>query len=99
MLRPSATCVKCRITFFLDRSRRSGPRLEWKVGAFTVGAVMALTGMYFEERWLTGAAILVLVAGAFLHFPLRRDSEPADASDSIATQGPGEAPEPADRED
>jgi len=86
------------VSFFLDRSRRSGHRLEWKVGAFTVGAAMALTGMYFEELWLTGAAILVLVAGAFLHL-LGTDSEPAEASDAIGTQGPGEAPEPADPED
>jgi len=40
--------------------------LERKVGVFTVGAVMALTGIYFEERWLTGAALVVLVAGALL---------------------------------
>ena len=87
------------MSFFLDRSRRSGSRLEWKVGAFTVGAVMALTGIYFGQRWLTGAAILVLVAGAFLNFSLAKDSEPADASDSIVTPGPAEAPEPADPED
>jgi len=87
------------VLFFLDRSRRSGPRLEWKMGAFTVGAAMALTGIYFEQRWLTGVAILVLGAGAFLNFFLEKDSEPADASDSIVTPDPAEAPEPADPED
>ena len=65
------------MSLFLDRSRRSGHRLEWKVAVFTVGAVMALTGIYFEERWLTGTAILVLVAGAFWPFPRRTDSEPS----------------------
>ena len=80
------------MSLFLDRSRRPGHGLEWKVGAFTVGAVMALAGIYFGERWLTGAAILVLVLGAFWRFPYAADSEPA------ATPGPTNAPEPADVE-
>ena len=53
--------------------------LEWKVGAFTVGAGLALVGIYFEQRWLTGAAIVVLVAGAVLSFPFGTDSEHAEA--------------------
>ena len=58
---------------------RSGQRLEWKVGVFTAGAVMALFGIFFEERWLTGAAILVLVVGAFWRFPSAVD--PSDVSE------------------
>ena len=72
----------------MDTDRRE-PRthlLEWKVGVFTVGAGMALLGIYFEQRWLTGAAIVVLVAGALLPFRRVTDSEH------------GEAPGPADSE-
>ncbi len=48
---------------FLDRSRRAGPRLEWKVLLFSVGAVVALVGLYFDERWMTGTAIVLLLGG------------------------------------
>ena len=47
---------------FFDRSPRPARFLEWKVGIFTVGAVLGLTGIYLEEQWMTGAAIAVLLA-------------------------------------
>jgi hypothetical protein len=53
---------------FLDRKRRAGPYLEWKVRIFAVAAVVALAGIYLEERWLTGTAIVILVAGLSLRF-------------------------------
>ena len=61
------------VSLFRDRSPNPRHVLEWKVGVFTMGAVMALTGIYFEERWLTGVALVVLVAGALLrrsHSPM-----------------------------
>lgn len=67
------------MSLFLDRSPKPAHMLEWKVGVFTVGAVMALSGIYFEERWLTGAALVVLVAGALLRFQSGTDSEHAEA--------------------
>lgn len=55
------------------RPRRSGgkrPHLEWRVGLFAAGATLGLAGIRLEERWLTGAAICVLAAGALVHlFP------------------------------
>ncbi len=51
---------------FLNRSKRAGPLLEWKVRAFTVGAALALIGMYLERRWVTGLAIVVLASGMAL---------------------------------
>lgn len=53
---------------FLDRRRRAGPYLEWKVRLFVVAAVLGLAGIYLEERWLTGAAIVLLFAGLGLRF-------------------------------
>lgn len=52
----------------LDRRRRAGPLLEWKVRLFAAGAVLGLAGIFLEERWLTGAAIAVLAGGALLRF-------------------------------
>jgi len=52
----------------LDRKRRAGPHLEWKVRIFVTGAVLGLAGIYLEERWLTGGAILVLIVGMLLRF-------------------------------
>lgn len=52
----------------LDRTRRAGRHLEWKVRLFAVGAVLGLAGIFLEERWLTGTAIVVLAGGALLRF-------------------------------
>lgn len=57
---------------FLDRSRRGDPHLEWKVRLFSVAAVLALCGIYFDERWMTGAAIAVLAAAMALRFVGRK---------------------------
>jgi len=75
---------------------RSGQRLEWKVGVFTVGAVMALTGIFFEQRWLTGVAILVLVVGVFWRFPSTADSDSDGAPDITEATDPSLAPGPSD---
>ena len=53
---------------FLDRRRRAGPYLEWKIRLFVVAAVLGLAGIYLEERWLTGGAIALLFAGLGLRF-------------------------------
>ena len=53
---------------FLDRRRRAGRYLEWKVRIFSVAAVLGLAGIYFDERWLTGTAILMLFGGLALRF-------------------------------
>jgi len=83
---------------------RSGLGLEWKVGVFTVGAVMALTGIFFEQRWLTGGAILILVVGAFWRFPLKADAEhteardPSEGLDLSGTPSPGDPSDPGDND-
>lgn len=52
----------------LDRNRRAGKYLEWKVRLFSVAAVLALAGIYMDNRWLTGGAILLLLSGLLLRF-------------------------------
>jgi hypothetical protein len=63
---------------FLDRGRRAGPYLEWKVRLFAVAAVLGLAGIYFEERWLTTAAIILLFTGLMLRFLPTGEAEARD---------------------
>ena len=42
--------------------------LEWKSGLFSVAAVVAMVGIYLDERWMTGTALALLVAGMLLRF-------------------------------
>lgn len=56
------------MAFFLRGRRRAGRFLEWKVRLFGAGAALAVAGMALENRWIVGAAIVVLVAGFLLRF-------------------------------
>ncbi|MFQ5536645.1 MAG: hypothetical protein ACE5GJ_04260 [Gemmatimonadota bacterium] len=63
----------------LDRSRRAGPYLVWKVRFFSVGAVLALGGIYLDDRRIVAGATAVLVVGFLLRFlPPRQDSRERD---------------------
>lgn len=50
--------------------RHSGPdpHLLWKVRLFSFGAALAIAGMFYESKWLMGAAFLVLSGGLLLRF-------------------------------
>ena len=61
----------------LDRGRRAGKYFEWKIRLFSVGAVVALAGIYLDSRWVTGAAIVILMSGLLLRF-LPADPEDQD---------------------
>jgi len=52
----------------IDRRSRKDRFLEWKVWVFCLGAVVALAGIYLEERWLTGIAIVLLASAAVFRF-------------------------------
>ena len=52
----------------LDRRRKVGRYLEWKVRLFAVGAVLGLAGIYTDQRWMTAAAIGVLALGMGFRF-------------------------------
>lgn len=53
---------------FVDRRRRDDPFLEWKVRLFSVAAVLVLIGLYLDNRWLTGLAIVLLAVAMLLRF-------------------------------
>jgi hypothetical protein len=53
---------------FVDRRPREGRLLEWKVGLFSVAAVLTVVGFYLNERWMIAGAIIVLAAAVALRF-------------------------------
>lgn len=65
----------------LDRGKRMGPHLEWRVRLFVVAAVLGLAGICFDDRRLTGGAILLLLAGLALRFVGEADPAAADSED------------------
>lgn len=71
--------------FRVRRGGGSGTGLEWRVGLFAVGATLGLAGIRLEERWLTGAAIVVLAAGALVQLLPR----PQDPDSRGETDGEG----------
>ena len=56
----------------------------WKVRIFALAAGMALVGIALDERWMTGAALALLLGGVLLRF-LPRGEEGTDLE-----QSPGE---------
>ena len=77
----------------MDRSKRAGRYLEWKVGIFAVGATLALGGMYLDQQWMVGVAILVLAAGMALRL-LPSGAEPGEELEEDETGEAGNTPEP-----
>jgi len=53
---------------WLDRRRRAGRFLEWKVALFVSGAVLGISGILLDEAWLRIGAIAVLASGMLLRF-------------------------------
>ena len=56
------------MAFLSSRSSRDHSWLEWKIRLFSVAAVLSLVGIYFDERWVIGVAIMVLALGMVLRF-------------------------------
>lgn len=57
-----------RVSIFMNRSKRAGRFLEWRIAVFAVGASLALGGIYLDQRWLVGVAIVVLAGGMATRF-------------------------------
>jgi hypothetical protein len=84
------------VPFLTDRRRRAGRFLEWKVGLFSVAAVLGLAGISLEERWMTGGAIVVLLGAMLLRLlpgaHPRVEGEEQDEEARKAGAGEGETP-------
>lgn len=69
---------------FLDRRPRSRRFLVWKTRIFAVAAVIALTGMYLNNPYVTGTALVLLLGGVALRFvpEPRATPDPDETEDS-----------------
>ena len=54
---------------FARRGGEASPHLEWRIRLFGVGAILAMVGIWAEQRWLVNGALVVLVLGFALRFP------------------------------
>ena len=48
--------------------------LEWRIGAFFLGAVLGLGGIFLDIPWLVTAALVVLLGGVVLRMLAASDS-------------------------
>ena len=78
----------------MDRTKRAGRYLEWKVRAFAAGATLALGGMYLGKQWLVGVAIVVLAGGMALRFLPERE-EPGQESELDDESESGDEDDPS----
>jgi hypothetical protein len=69
------------VSLFGDRGRRDDGLLEWKVRLFSVAAGIAVVGIYLDERWMTGLALVLLAGGMLLRFVSDRQSSPEGDDD------------------
>jgi uncharacterized membrane protein YczE len=69
------------MSLLLDRGRRRTRHLVWKIRVFSVAAVVALVGMYLNNPWVTGTALVMLLGGMLLRFLPERE-ELTDSSES-----------------
>lgn len=86
---------------FADRGRREDRYLEWKIGLFSVAAAITMVGIYLDERWMTGTALALLIAGMLLRFlpggggsgraTYIDDDDGEGGEEEDASQGEGEA--------
>jgi len=67
------------VSLFLDRKPRSRRFLVWKTRIFAVAAVIALVGMYLNNPYVTGAALVLLLVGVALRFVPERKVSAVDS--------------------
>lgn len=70
-----------------SRERREDPFLEWKVRILSVSIALALGGMYFEERWMTGTALVLLFGVAVVRLAMGRRDGAFDEEDDDVSAG------------
>ena len=69
------------MSLLLDGRRRPSHYLVWKVRIFSVAAAVALVGMYLNNPWITGTALVMLLLGMLLRF-LPEPRAPKDSNES-----------------
>lgn len=84
------------MAIFLDRRRRAGRFLEWKVGIFAGGAVLGLAGIFLDEPALRIGGIAVLLTGMLVRFLPGAGAGEADVEEAEGVEDDPDAsgPEP-----
>jgi hypothetical protein len=62
----------------ISRTPPSPAHLEWRIRLFGAGAILALVGIWSEQRWLINVAIGVLLIGFAMRFLGGRGSDEPD---------------------
>ena len=57
-----------------QRTRGNIVLLQWRIGAFFLGAVLGLGGIFLDISWLVTVALVVLLGGVVLRMLAARDS-------------------------
>jgi hypothetical protein len=57
-----------------QRIRGNVGLLQWRIGAFFLGAVLGLGGIFLDMSWLVTVALVVLLGGVVLRMLAARDS-------------------------
>jgi hypothetical protein len=57
-----------------QRTRGNVALLQWRIGAFFLGAVLGLGGIFLDMSWLVTSALVVLLGGVVLRMLAARDS-------------------------
>lgn len=65
--------------FFRRGVADDGRWLQAKLWIFSIGALLALVGMFLENDWVIGGAGLVLATGLLLRFLDRGDADRGEA--------------------
>jgi hypothetical protein len=60
--------------------RHSHRHLEARIWIFSIAAGIALVGIYFDERWMTGVALTLLLGAVMLRFLPGDDVDRDEAS-------------------
>ena len=65
---------------------RGAAFLELRIGAFFLGAVLGLAGIFLDRSWLVTAALVVLLVGVTLRVRRGRDPPEVDQEPRTPTQ-------------
>jgi hypothetical protein len=52
--------------------------LEWRIGAFCLGAIFGLAGIFLDNFWLVTAALIALLVGVVIGRLAAREAAPEE---------------------
>ncbi len=65
------------------RRKGSNALLDWRIGAFLLGAALGLAGIFLNISWLVTTALIVLLGGIVLRGLASRDSESGEQEPTL----------------